>query len=93
MSGEPFAQIPKVLGADVGQFMMLAVRPDVLHGVQFRRVGGRYSVSSDTPQVPFGSIILKQLRLMTMCVSTGEQCAKEEASFEVFLLRLLESRK
>src|SRR3954452_7574376 len=34
-----FAQVPKVLGTDVRQFVVLAVSPDVLHRIQFRRVG------------------------------------------------------
>ncbi|HEY2470170.1 MAG TPA: hypothetical protein VGI45_20385 [Terracidiphilus sp.] len=33
------AQVPEVLGADIGQFVVLAVRPDVLHRIQLWRVG------------------------------------------------------
>ena len=32
------AQIPKVLGADIGQFVVFAVGPDVFHRIQLRRV-------------------------------------------------------
>lgn len=34
-----FAEIPKVLGTDVGQFVVLAVSPDVLYRIQFGGVG------------------------------------------------------
>jgi DNA replication protein DnaC len=47
----------------------------------------------DTPQVLLEHY-LKQLRLPTMvrdCRKLGEQCAKESVTFEVFLLRLVES--
>ena len=47
----------------------------------------------DTPQVLLEHY-LKQLRLPTMVREyrkLGEQCAKEGATFEVFLLRLVES--
>jgi hypothetical protein len=33
------AQIPEVLGAHIGEFVVLAVGPDVFDWVQFRRVG------------------------------------------------------
>ena len=47
----------------------------------------------DTPQVLLDHY-LKQLRLPTMVREyrkLGEQCAQEGATFEVFLLRLVES--
>src|SRR5947209_19657492 len=34
-----FAQVPKILSTDVRQFVVLAVCPDVLHRIQFWRVG------------------------------------------------------
>ena len=37
--GGPARETPQVTGAEVGQFMLLPVSPEILHGVEFGRVG------------------------------------------------------
>ena len=37
--GRPARETPQVSGAEVGQFMLLPVGPEILHGVKFGRIG------------------------------------------------------
>ena len=44
----PVAELPEIVGADIGQFVMLPVAPEVFDWIQLRRVSGQvlqYNVS------------------------------------------------
>lgn len=48
------AEFPEGFGAQVGQFMLLPVSPQVLHGVEFGRVGGQALQLQPTVNETFG---------------------------------------
>ncbi len=57
-SSRRFAELPVVLGANVRQFVLLPVGPDVLHRVQFGRVGRQ--IGRGDPALQTGDVVLHQ---------------------------------
>ena len=46
------AEFPEIPGAEIRQFMMFQMPPEILNGIQFRRVGGKAFQCQDPQAMP-----------------------------------------
>lgn len=71
LAGRP-GQVKEIFGTEVGQFVLLAVPPNVFHGIEFRSVG-RQVIHMDAPPLPSDKIAHRSTAMRRQTIPQNQQ--------------------